>query len=82
MILIRDIITGDNYGVFDDSFEVNEEYHYFENSTLKQKYYWRIILEEISRGERKYYIFNEGDKFIIAIYLSLNECIEKNLISC
>lgn len=77
MILLREIKTGASLGIFENEREIEEEYHFEDKN-----YNLRSRLRKVSRGVRDYAIFKVGDFLMIALYISEEQALEKNLILC
>lgn len=75
MILLREIKTGANLGIFENERELEEEYHFEDkNYNLHQR------LKKVSRGMQEHAIFKIGDFLMIALYMTEEEAIDKKLL--
>ena len=74
MVLIRNITTGESFGIFDNANEIKEEY------PLSPGEYKR--LRELSSHNRPYIIKRINDELLIALYIPEAMALEKNLIMC
>lgn len=75
MILLREIKTGANLGIFESEREIVEEYHFDDKN-----YNLRSRLKKVSRGVQDYAIFKVNDFLMIALYISEQEAIDKKLL--
>lgn len=75
MILLREIKTGANLGIFDNERELEEEYHF-----EVKNYHLHARLKKVSRGVQDYAIFKVGDFLMIALYMTEQEAIDKKLL--
>ena len=74
MILIRNVTTGESFGIFDNAGEIKEEY------ILTHGEYKR--LRELSSHNRPYIIKRIDNELLIALYIPEAQALEKNLIIC
>lgn len=74
MILIRNITTGESFGIFDNANEIKEEY------PLNPGEYKR--LRELSSHNRPYIIKRFDNDLLMALYIPEALALEKNLIIC
>lgn len=75
MILLREIKTGANLGIFDNERELEEEYHFEDKN-----YNLHARLKKVSRGVQEYAIFKVEDFLMIALYITEQEAIDKKLL--
>ena len=74
MILIRNVTTGESFGIFDNASEIKEEY------PMSHGEYKR--LRELSSHKRAYIIKRLDNELLIAFYIPEAQAFEKNLIIC
>ena len=74
MILIRNITTGESFGIFDNANEIKEEY------PLNPGEYKR--LRDLSSHNRPYIIKRFENDLLIALYIPEAMALDKKLIMC
>lgn len=74
MILIRNITTGESFGIFDNANEIKEEY------PLNPGEYKR--LRKLSSHNRSYIIKRFDNDLLIAVYIPEAHALEKKIIIC
>ena len=74
MILIRNVTTGESFGIFDNACEIKEEY------PLSHGEYKR--LRELASHNRPYIMKRFDNDLLIALYIPEAVALDKKLIMC
>ena len=74
MILIRNVTTGESFGIFDNASEIKEEYPLSHGEYKK--------LRDLQAHNRPYIIKWIDTDLLIALYIPEAQALEKNLIIC